>query len=685
MMQAIMLPYSWRDLRQKSLMAILEMVLTPSPSALSEASSHSILSGRTYGAAMLHHVGEPFPQAIAPVTYMWRHNRNDTENDCNNNNAGLEDCFCFRQLWLWIHASAFSEGYDAMKFATEKLMKESGITVKCFSREGELAKLELIGPKAFQLLKETFHSRYSISENIWQLQKCSVARCDNQSESKSFSVLENEELVTSNAVLSFTAMDPRYLPDKIAPGVPELVSTSGIPEVESKGLDSAIEIFSNSEESVSPAWSKPKGDDGSSSWNNLWDASSGIRPPVEEQVVCEERHQRQMDLFCLDNPKSGALGTSKKEQCSSSCPLMILKSYKQDLTTGWSVVLPLSWVKVFWVFLISKGARAIGQREKRWVVCDMGLPYFPSDSPDCKAYSSLLETEAAASKLKDEQRPPAVRPFRVPIPFPWNVVRNAVDNVSMRLQDTRDSCEANRVIGGSLTISNCPKCELASICHPFEELIARTSNTLTDFLNGIHADRLLLFPQHADGKNNLVKFMKDESSLSKDPDGIRQLSPNHKLCLLRVQLHAFKEGVFEEGAVVCAPCFSDISLWTSSSGSTEGRLEMPQSLVSSYFKELPCGNWELQIPEDPASRESFRWPIGFVTTGFVRGSKKPVAEAFCNAVLLARLREEQWKGMRVNRRWKEIYVLVRNLRSSAYRLALATIVLEQQEDDVLFM
>lgn len=62
-----------------------------------------------------------------------------------------------------------------------------------------------------------------------------------------------------------------------------------------------------------------------------------------------------------------------------------------------------------------------------------------------------------------------------------------------------------------------------------------------------------------------------------------------------------------------------------------------------------------------------------------------MAEAFCEAVLLARLREEQWNEMPVEQRRKEIYVLVRNLRSSAYRLALATVVLEQQENDVEFL
>ncbi len=30
------------------------------------------------------------------------------------------DSSCFRQLWIWIHASAFDEGFSALKFACEK-------------------------------------------------------------------------------------------------------------------------------------------------------------------------------------------------------------------------------------------------------------------------------------------------------------------------------------------------------------------------------------------------------------------------------------------------------------------------------------------------------------------------------------------------------------------------------------
>lgn len=66
-------------------------------------------------------------------------------------------------------------------------------------------------------------------------------------------------------------------------------------------------------------------------------------------------------------------------------------------------------------------------------------------------------------------------------------------------------------------------------------------------------------------------------------------------------------------------------------------------------------------------------------------SKKAMAGALCKASLLSRLRVEQWTALPVKRRRKEIYVLVRNMRSTAYRLARATIVLEQQEQDVSFM
>lgn len=118
---------------------------------------------------------------------------------------------------------------------------------------------------------------------------------------------------------------------------------------------------------------------------------------------------------------------------------------------------------------------------------------------------------------------------------------------------------------------------------------------------------------------------------------------------------------------------------------SEVGLKLSESAMRSYFKENSSGEWGMQIPDDSVGRESHRWPIGFVTSACVQGSKRLAAEGFCEAVLLSHLREEQWKEMPVNQRRSEIYILVRNLRSVAYRLALASIVLEYQQNDTEFL
>ncbi|XVE84313.1 hypothetical protein DITRI_Ditri17bG0003000 [Diplodiscus trichospermus] len=485
---------SFRIAGKDSLIAVLQMVLVPCPSVQSESVSDSVLSGITYGIAMLHHVGASSSQPIAPVTYMWRSIQQSKEDDNSNCHdvfecnepckIGRRSSFC--QIWLWIHSSAFSEGYDALKFACQKLMIDRGVTVNCFSREGQLAKLELIGSKAFQLLQKIFHPVTCIMENCWQLHKFSITK---------------------------------------------------------------------------------------------------------------------------------------------------------------------------------------------------------DDFPDCNAYLSLKEIEATASRKNAEQRPPSIRHFRIPIPPPWSVVHAAFDKLSMRVKESEISSGENMVGKNTMTYSSCERSDATSFrCHnSFDVIVARTSSMLIDFLKDIHGEHLHLFPQLQNSESKLVKVMKDKSLMGKGQSEITQTRYSHKLCFVSVHLQAYKEGVFEDEAVICAPCLTDIAVWTTSRLSIEGTLEMPNSAVGSYFKEQSSGKWELQVPEDPVSREYHRRPVGFVTTGFVRGSKKPMAEALCEAVWLACLREEQWNNMPVNGRRKEIFVLVRNLRSSAFRLALATIVLEQQREDLRFL
>lgn len=43
------------------------------------------------------------------------------------------------------------------------------------------------------------------------------------------------------------------------------------------------------------------------------------------------------------------------------------------LSCRWSIILPLSWVKAFWIPLVSNGAHAIGLREKQWIASDVSI------------------------------------------------------------------------------------------------------------------------------------------------------------------------------------------------------------------------------------------------------------------------------------------------------------------------
>lgn len=59
---------------------------------------------------------------------MWRPSQLPERRDECKGGAGVgtdgpvsnEDCVDVRKLWVWIHASSFSEGYDALKLACQK-------------------------------------------------------------------------------------------------------------------------------------------------------------------------------------------------------------------------------------------------------------------------------------------------------------------------------------------------------------------------------------------------------------------------------------------------------------------------------------------------------------------------------------------------------------------------------------
>ncbi|KAL7615683.1 hypothetical protein Lser_V15G02401 [Lactuca serriola] len=577
---------------QDSILSILSIVMSPFPPSDAE----NVISGGIYATSMLHHSETPNSHTIAPVIYMWRPNQKsiDESEDHLKVNKGQT----FRQLWIWIHAAALTEAYNALKNACESQGKvnEDVDLVKCISLEGQFGTLEVMGSKASHLLHKILNPVSIMSSRIT-------------------SIMENEDDTSCCEVIPLVVNDPR--------------------------------VLTNNTEF-------------DSSYTELWDANKGLFSPVEESVLCMEKHHQRLLSFCLTNKTSNDNNTpTTKMESSRFCPIILLKrnNLKDHSITRWTIILPLTWVKAFWIPLISNGAQAIGLRERSWVSCEAGIPNFPSEFPECDPYTSLKEAEASTIDEQASLRPVSMKPFDIPILPPWNCIQLAY---------------------GSNPNPNEP------IPLQSNMVVARSARMLTGFLNTINDNHLLLFP-HDKIKNTsiLSKIIKDEKILDQVPNTSTFLEngSRKKLCFVRVVLRAYKEGVIEDGALVCAPSMDDIKLWTSGSNKKVD-LQIPQSVMANYFVKEDSGKWKLQVPEDPAAMESNRWPIGFVTSGFVRGSKKPVAGGLCDAVLLAHIRHEQWSCVSLKKRKKEVYVLTRNLRSTSYRLALLSIVLEQQEEDL---
>ncbi|KAE9618839.1 putative ribonuclease P [Lupinus albus] len=683
---------------EDSLLSVLRMVLEPSPVTHPENHDDTVVSGINYGSAMLYRIGALVSQAIAPVTYMWQpisqQNMTMELDSCDESMKDLgekpdliQHGDSFRRLLVWIHASAFVEGYDNLKLACQQEMEKSGISINCVSLEGQLAKIELMGSGTFQLLQKILHPVRGISKNHFQLRKHVATEEDVVSQNKRPLTLKNEDNLSSHAMLSLNVMDPRDLPRKRAVDPTDTISTeelSDAQEINYEKLDVMEGGMLEKNTDLSSS-SCSKLEERRSGVDDLWRATSrGWNPPMDDSVLSKEKRRKHLVNFCLDDIDPGDEKSSTKVQCSSSCPILLLKNDTRELVVGWSVILPLSWVKAFWIPLISNGAHAIGLREKHWISCEMGLSLFPSDFPDCKAYSCFMEAKAADFNKEAELRPPSKRQLTVPILPPWDIVRNTfkkeISVVKSDVSNKEDFTNANSLPNTSLRTFETPKSDSEN--NSFDGTVARSGCMLTTFLDEAKAGQLLLFP-YADRKARISKFLSGELKL--DQSHRSSVVYDHKLCFLRVHLHPFKEGFFEEGAVICAPFPSDISLWTSGEEKSQEGLQTTQSAVGLYFKEHSSGKWGMQIPDDSIAKESHRWPIGFVTTACVQGSKKLAAVGFCEAVLLADLREEQWKEMPVKQRRREIYVLVRNLRSVAYRLALASIVLENQENDVDFL
>lgn len=93
----------------------------------------------------------------------------------------------------------------------------------------------------------------------------------------------------------------------------------------------------------------------------------------------------------------------------------------------------------------------------------------------------------------------------------------------------------------------------------FGGFVARIARELSNPGN-ICSSNSFLFPFKNEKVSTSQKVVYNNDNIG-SLDGISRSNYNQKLCFLRVILRASKKGVFEEGAVVCAPKYTDISLW----------------------------------------------------------------------------------------------------------------------------
>ncbi|XP_078432896.1 ribonucleases P/MRP protein subunit POP1-like isoform X2 [Wolffia australiana] len=600
--------------REDSIMAILRKLFVQPSLDVSERKMELVSLGMCYQSAMLHHFGAPVSKFICPVTYMWRPvegNANDRQSSLPSG-CSLDDIrnSC-RMLWIWVHAASFNEALDVLSDASREQTCKDGTVISCTSLKGKLGKLELFGSEVTQILQKVLHSALKFQQ---------------EQSSKLSMIFEGADESPSSVVLSLHVQDPRDLSltkeDEPAP----LAKYDDTIQSDFPNEDATVPSKLHKEPECTLGFRSVQDPEFLSDSKQLWESHDQLKPPINDSRLCLEKQGKKLRDFYLDDAEPGTLVSEDQDLDSRTCPVFLLKhSFQNKKLQGWSIVLPLSWVKVFWISLVTRGARVIGLRERRWVASDCGIPCFPFDFPDCKAYAKLMSEISAEMNLAAERRPLPVRPTKIPIPPPWDCVSSsvAIFQKNDQFPPFKNICNITAQSAGP------PVC-LGSLM--------RSWDMLHQSLKRINGANLLLFPDN-EMCEKPFSILLERERIKWAPRRVESLFLDRSLLWCRVLLCPCREGTFEDGAVVCAPLLSDILL-LSASPEERGKVQLSQSMTASYFLEVDSGTWTMQVPEDPLSH---RWPIGFVTSGSTHGSAHPTAMGVCEATLLAELRQQQWR------------------------------------------
>lgn len=151
------------------------------------------------------------------------------------------------------------------------------------------------------------------------MKKCSAHEVDDPMESGNTSFFDNGPQISSSAVLSLVVKDPRTLTKNVGVVVPDAKLVGN-------------EEFKSKEQAVS---SLPKHEaECEHEFGDLWDASKVVDPPVEESILCAEKHCKRKELFCLGHKGSGSQNATVDKQLTRSCPVLLLKNgnFEESIT-----------------------------------------------------------------------------------------------------------------------------------------------------------------------------------------------------------------------------------------------------------------------------------------------------------------------------------------------------------------
>ncbi|KAJ7544938.1 hypothetical protein O6H91_09G099700 [Diphasiastrum complanatum] len=660
--------------RMDALLETLELVLEPSPRMLT--SSHDALkapiSCACYDNAMIHQLGKVPYKPVAPVMVIWRPSSVQLQShDLRPLTSVISSSRCEntdhrplltesqdeeRQLWIWVHAAAFDITLQVLEAAChEQVTKHGKPIVSCQSRKGELARLDLLGARAFQVLQKVL---IPVTSPVY------VGASKNASKGQQLS--DCPALWTSESCRN-------------GPSVKPPVSVKSLCLRRHKERLSYFHINHEAHTPTNPEMYTHSG--GSTCpillLKHLYKKPSACR----WSVILPMSWVRALWLPLLS---TGAQAVGQRE-------------YRWFLTDAGLPSFPFDFPDVP-LNDISNGLESTVSRGENQQLLSKDLPEYFSPSPpwmcmveSTEDYHMLMASESETSADMVHERDASGELTKTADPI-------------QGFRDGLSHSKRNGQIGKRGAQQRVQRLNMR-----FPGFVARTKLSLDTFLKENKLGRLLIFPG---SRNDSRHFMQEElrkqnlvwqaasggiQKSSECTSIINKFKELNSACFLRVLIRAPRKGVLKERAIIYLPTVQDLNSWFCRSNKWQGVKELAMSDVThksmKKYASSKCSNTTLENiqaagvvckrhAEDKDAKLSSisnRLSIGFVTSLAPRGSIKDVACAFVELNAVGKIRSMQL----ADKRWgtsKEIFCLFKNERSDILRPSLASIVLEVTDD-----